>query len=186
MNYLSSWHGLLIFAVGIVYFTIFNSMYDLCHVFNLTGTLIISWWDSEICPTEHQRPYIVKCRCLLLIHFSHSKVHIISCHNLATCSQLRSVIRAYKVSKDWTGHSWQNTLYARNTHSPLIGMSRCFLSCAESIFIVSMSTAVIVNIQGPYFVWQLSCCHYPLWLHHACGIWAKWDLLMLWTTCQKL
>jgi len=161
-------------------------MCDLCHVFNLIGTLTILWWDSEICPSEQQRLYIMKCRCLLLIHFSRSKVHIISCHNLATCSQLRSAIRAYKVSRDWTSHSWQNTLYACNTHSPLIGTCRCSLSCTESIFIVSVSTADTVNIQGPYFVWQLSCCHYPLWLCHACGISAEWDLLMLWTNCQEV
>jgi hypothetical protein len=118
--------------------------------------------------------------------FSPNKVRIILYLNLATCLQLRSAIRVYKVHKDWTGYSWQNTLYKCNTHSPLIGISRCFLSCAGSIFMVSMSTAVIVNIQGPYFVWQLSCCHFPLWLHHVCGISAEWDLLILWTSFQEV
>jgi len=154
VKYLSSWHGLLIFAVGIVYFTIFNSIYDLYHIFNLIQTLTLSWWDGKICPIEQcktskQRPYIMECMCLLLIHFSHNKVHIISCHNLATCSQLRSAKRARKFSKDWTGYSWKSTLYKYNTYSPLIGISRCFLSCVWSIFIVSVSAAVIVNIQGP-------------------------------------
>jgi hypothetical protein len=91
----------------------------------LIWILTISWWGGDICPTEQcktskQIPYIMECMCVFLIHFSHNKVHIISCFYLTTCSQLTSAIRAYSVSKDWTGHSWYTTLYACTTHSPLI------------------------------------------------------------------